>query len=109
LEEADKNISAGEANYQAMKNMLRREVKDRFTMLNIYRRKLKLYDASLLSSANSALEGSLAGYRGGKIEFMLLLDSFRTYLDINKEYYETLADYYTKLAELEEITGGSLQ
>lgn len=109
LEEAQKKVKAAEASYQAMKNRLRQEVKEHFIMLGIYSRKLKLYEASLLSASSAALKTSLAGYRAGQTEFLDLLDSFRTALDINREYYETLTDYLTTQAKLEEIVGGELK
>ncbi|MDI6731940.1 MAG: TolC family protein, partial [Candidatus Margulisbacteria bacterium] len=105
LEEADENIAAAEKNYQAMKNMQQREIKDFSTAAAILRRKIKLYDSSLIISSKAAVESALAGYRSGSIDFMLLLDSIRQYFAIDNEYYEILADYSIKLAELEEIAG----
>lgn len=105
LKEAGSNLAAQEESVLAAKNLVRQEVKDRFTRLKIFRRKLKLYDSSLLASARSVLEGSLAQYKGGKIEFMTMVDSLRTHLEINQEYYEALASYHASLAELEEVVG----
>jgi len=109
VEEAERNVSSRQANLKVMQNMLLREVKDHLTMLGIFRRKVKLYDTALLASSRSALKGSLAGYKAGQVDFLMLLDSVRSYLDINKEYYESLADYNIKLAELEEVVGIDLK
>ena len=109
VEEADKNVLSGQANLEAMRNMLRREVNEHLTVLSISRRKVKLYDTALLASSRSALKGSLAGYRAGQVDFIMLLDSVRSYLDISKEYYQALADYNIKLAELEEVVGVDLK
>jgi outer membrane protein TolC len=108
-EEADRQVASRQANLEVVKNTLRLELKEHLTLLGIFRKKILLYDKTLLPSARSMLQSSLTGYQAGQIDFLMLLDSIRSFRDISQSYFEALADYHIKLAELEEIVGQEIK
>ncbi|MCR4296756.1 MAG: TolC family protein [Elusimicrobia bacterium] len=66
------------------------------------------YKTSLLPQAESALSVAESSYQAGKAGFLDLLDAQRSLLNFKLEYYEFLADYERRVAELERVVGEEL-
>ncbi len=109
LKEAINNLEQAEAAYQAMKNKKLFETKDIATKLDIAKNKIKLYKENLLPIAKQSIEASLAGFKSGKSDFMMLLDSNRSLIDIKMGYYNSLVEYEISLSDLERTVGVSLR
>ncbi len=109
LKEAINNLESAQAAYQAMKNKMLFETKDLFTKLEIARNRIRLYRENLIPIAKQSIEASLAGFKSGKSDFMMLLDSNRMLIDIKMGYYNTLVEYEMALADLERTVGVNLR
>ena len=66
------------------------------------------YKTSLLPQAESALTVAESGYQAGRSSFLDLLDAQRSLLNFKLEYYQYLADYEQRTAELERVIGEEL-
>lgn len=105
VKEALINIDVAEAAYQNMKNKALLEVKEMWVMVDIQKRSISLYKTTIIPLARSSLNSSLAGYRGGKVDFLSVLDNQRELIDAQINYYSALAKYEQSLADLERTVG----
>jgi outer membrane protein TolC len=73
------------------------------------RRKLaELYKTGILPQARQSLESSVIGYRVNKVDFLTMLDSMVTLFTYEREYYDSIADFQVKRAQLEALVGKEL-
>ncbi|MBI4355525.1 MAG: TolC family protein [Candidatus Omnitrophica bacterium] len=72
------------------------------------RQMAQVYQTSLLPQSQQAVDAALQGYEAGRVEFLDLLDSQRTWIELQIEYYQQLAMYWQYLAELERFVGEEL-
>lgn len=71
-------------------------------------RKLNLYGGLLLPRAEQALNVTQSAFESGKVDFLDLIDSQRTYLEFELALERARADYMQRLAEIEMLTGKGL-
>ncbi len=64
-------------------------------------RQIHLYGETLIPKAEQALNASEAGYRGGKVDFVNIMDGERDLLAFRLAYERALADHEQRIAELE--------
>jgi hypothetical protein len=69
----------------------------------------RLYRASILPQARSAVQAALASYRVGRVPFMTLVDNQMTVNRYETETYRFLADYQQAVGELEALVGREVQ
>lgn len=109
LKEAIANVEEAEAAYKSMQNMAFGTVKDLVTKIEISKNKLNLYKTSLIPILEGSIESSLAAFRSGKGDFMMLLDSQRMLIEARMGYYKALVEYNMYLADLERTAGVNLE
>lgn len=109
VKEAIANLEEAEAAYQAMKNKALAETKSLAAKTEIAKNKIKLYKDSLLPILEASIESSLAAFRSGKGDFMMLLDSERMLVETKMDYYKALVEYNMNLADLERQVGAALK
>lgn len=105
IKEAIFNLEEAEAAYKAMENKVLFEVKDLTTKIEVAKNKIKLYKENLLPILEASIESSLAGFRSGKGDFMMLLDTERMLIETKMSYYQALVEYNMNLADLERTVG----
>jgi len=108
LKEAIFNLEEAEQAYKAMENKAFKEVKDLFTKIEVAKNKIKLYKTNLIPILEASLESSLAGFRSGKGDFILLLDTERMLIETKMSYYQAWVEYNMNLADLERVVGVNL-
>jgi outer membrane protein TolC len=64
-----------------------------------------LYEEKILPATQRSLDSALANYTSGKLDFLRLLDAERQLNTQREMYYQALADYHRRLAELERAVG----
>lgn len=109
VKEAIANLEEAEAAYKAMQNRAFSEVKDLATKIEIAKNKIRLYKTSLIPILESSIESSLASFRSGKGDFMMLLDAHRMLIETKMNYYQALVEYNMNLADLERTVGVNLK
>jgi outer membrane protein TolC len=70
---------------------------------------LNIYKEGLLPQTRTEFQSGLAAYQNNRQEFQSLFTSFLDVLNLDEEYWQTLADRETALAQIEELTGLSLR
>lgn len=93
---------------KVLRNQIRQAVADSLAALEGRQRLATLYQEGILSQATSVLEATIAAYRAGKTDFMKVLDSQMALFNLEREYYEAVADYQMQLAVLEGVVGTPL-
>ncbi len=105
VREADAHLKMAAAQYQAMENMVFLEVKQAKVEVDNSRREQVLYKSSIIPQAYASLRSALAAYKANKIDFLSLLESEKTLIQFELEYYRAQTDFFTALADLEEAVG----
>ncbi|RNC67320.1 MAG: TolC family protein [Desulfuromonadales bacterium] len=68
----------------------------------------QLYKTGIIPQAEQSLESATIGYRVNKVDFLTLLDNRLTLFNYEREYYESLAEYQIRRAQLEALVGTDL-
>lgn len=105
---AKKAKEGAEAELRSMGTMTRYDVKSMLVKVQTARRLVELYRTSVIPQTEAALKVSSSGYESGTAGFLDLLDSQRSWLEFQMEYYQYLAQYWTYLAALERVVGKDL-
>ncbi|MBI4398912.1 MAG: TolC family protein [Candidatus Omnitrophica bacterium] len=109
VDSARKSLRAAEEELRSVENTTYYDVKSALVRAQTARRLIELYQSSVLPQAETSLKVSTAGYEAGTVGFLDLLDSERTWLGFQMEYYEFLARYWTYIAVLERLVGEDLR
>jgi outer membrane protein TolC len=105
---AKKAKEQAEAELSSMETMTRSEVKSILVKAETARKRVELYRTSVIPQAEASLRVATAGYETGNVGFLELLDSHRSWLEFQMEYYQELAAYWSYLAALERVAGQDL-
>jgi outer membrane protein TolC len=70
---------------------------------------LKIDKEGLLPQTRTEFQSGLAAYQNNRQEFQSLFASFLEVLNLDEEYWQTLAERETALTQIEELTGLSLR
>ncbi|NQV71488.1 TolC family protein [bacterium] len=60
------------------------------------------------SLAQELLQLTREGYQLGQLDLLTVLDTQRTYLSVQAEYYQSLKDYYVSVIDMERLLGREL-
>ena len=80
-------------------------IADLLAQMERSRKLVELYKTGIIPQAEQSLESATIGYRVNKVDFLTLLDSRVTLFNYEREYYDSLADYQMKKAQLEALIG----
>ncbi len=108
LAQASAELNQSRREYEARVQQTYFEVKDQYLAADTSAKVLKLYREGLIPQATASFQAGLAAYQSGREDFQSLLDSFLDVLNLDMEYWRTLADHESALARLEQLTGVSL-
>ncbi|MBJ6727640.1 TolC family protein [Geomesophilobacter sediminis] len=104
---SESNMALSELN--TTKNQIDSGIADLLAQLERRRKLVDLYKNGIIPQAEQSLESATIGYRVNKVDFLTLLDSRVTLFNYEKEYYDSMADYQMKLAQLEALVGKPLR
>src|SRR6266487_2268718 len=71
--------------------------------------RIQIYREGLIPQARAELEAGMAAYQSNRQDFQALLASFLDVLKLDEEYWQTLSEHETALAQMEELTGVTLR
>lgn len=108
VKEAIANVEEAEAAYEAMKNKALAQTKEMYSKVVIAKNKINLYQSNLIPILENSIASSLAAFRAGKGDFMMLLDNERMLIGQKMDYYRSLVEYNMNLADLERTLGVDL-
>ena len=105
VEEAEADLSRSQASLSASQNMVASAVRDAYVKIRSADERLSSYEQSLLPQSRQAFEATLAAYRTGREDFLMLIDAYRTLVELSEEYLGVRRDFEKGVAELEFATG----
>ena len=88
-------------NHQAVYLALKRDAEQAWHSYDTSKRIIDRYDQVIRERADELLKRTQEGYQLGELDLLTLLDTQRTYLASEMQYYNALRDYYLQLIELE--------
>lgn len=106
--EARAQATAEQARLRQLESQISSEVRTAFLRAETAARHIRLHFETLLPLSEQAVRAAQAGYQGGRVELILLLDAARTLATHHLEYERFAAEYGQRLAELEAAVGGPL-
>lgn len=109
ITETKANVISAERTYSDMQNMVRFQVRDAWTKVQSRWQQIDRYQRTILPQAEEALQSTLASYQTDRVDFLSLLDSYRTLQMFRMEYFMAVAEHYSSLAELERAVGSDLE
>lgn len=101
-------VDEAKARAESLRQRQISQVRDALTMLQAELRQERLYREALIPQARLTVDALLAGYVSGKVDFVDLLESYRTYLEYHLTLPEKQRNAQQALAMLEEMLATSL-
>ena len=108
VEEAEARFQEARQNYQANRQDLVFEAKDKYFTAMTSEKLLALFQSGIIPQSSVALESALSGYEVGNVDFLTLLSNAVTLLNYETQYYQELVRHEQALAELEPLVGMEL-
>ncbi len=108
LAQAAEELNASRRQYDAEVQKANFEIKDQYLAADTSAKVLKIYRQGLIPQATATFQAGMAAYESGKEDFETLLSSFLDVLNLDTEYWRTLAGHEAALARLEQLTGVTL-
>lgn len=106
--ESSSEITMAGEELAGVKNTITAGIADLLAQLDRRRKLVDLYSSGIIPQASESLESAVIGYRVNKVDFLTLLDNRVTLFNYEREYYDSMADYQMKLAQLEALIGKEL-
>ena len=92
----------------SLKNTIQAGISDLLAQMDRRRKLADLYRTGIIPQARQSLESAVIGYRVNKVDFLTLLDSRVTLFQYEREYFDSIADYQMRKAQLEALVGKEL-
>ena len=105
--EAELNRSRSESEVQSQRVAF--ELRSEYETAEKTAELLKIYREGLLPQARAGFQAGIAAYQNNRQDFPALLTSFLDVLHLDEEYWKSMAERETALAQLEQRTGLSLR
>ena len=108
LAESSAETGMATAELAAVRNAINSGIVDLLAQLDRRRQLIDLYKTGIIPQAQQSLESSTIAYRVGKVDLLTLMESRITLFNYEREYYDSLADYQMRRAQLEALVGTEL-
>jgi outer membrane protein TolC len=105
--EADRDRAKSEFELQSQQTAF--QLRQQFLTAEKSAELLKIYREGLMPQARAELQAGMVAYQSNRQDFQALLASFLDVLKLDEEYWQTLSEHETALAQMEELTGVTLR
>ncbi|MBI3764964.1 MAG: TolC family protein [Ignavibacteriales bacterium] len=105
VEEATAQINKAKASYTATRRMVEGKIRDLFYKVEAGKQQLENFRLRIIPQARQSLHASLSAYQTGKSDFLMLIDAYRTLVQLTKEYFMTRMQFEQTIAQLEREVG----
>lgn len=109
VSEAQANENRAQSDYEAESQNIASELRQQFVTAQKTTELVKIYRDGLIPQARAELQAGFAAYQSNRLDFQALLNSFLDVLKLEVEYWRTLAEHETALAQIEQTTGLSVR
>jgi cobalt-zinc-cadmium efflux system outer membrane protein len=108
VREAQARISERRAEYARQVNQINYDVQQSYAEVERSKNGVRLYEKSILPAAEANVKSAQAAYITGQIPFLSLIEAQRNLIGLRDRYYELIADFYRRQANLERAIGGPI-
>jgi len=109
VRDSSAGIAMAAAELNTVNNAINLGIADNLARMEQREKLAGLFKTGIIPQAEQSLESATIGYRVSKVDFLTLLDNRLTLYNLEREYYESLAEYQMRLAQLEALVGKELQ
>ncbi len=107
LREASYRLQQRRAEYNEQLDRVRYEVQAALDRASQSLQVIRLYEEKILPATRRSLESAQSNYTSGQLDFLRLIDAERQVYVQQDTYYQAIAEYHRRLAELERAVGGA--
>ena len=105
IAESTAMVSEKDAEIDAMRNTAFGQIQEALVQTKAAQKLANVYATSLQPQAEATLHSTVIAYENDRTEFLDLLDSQMTVIDLDLAYFQALADFEARLADLELAVG----
>ncbi len=105
VDENELNVKKAEEEYDNMKNMTLFQVQDALVKVQTNQNIVQLYKTTVVAQAEQTLQSTVAAYRTGKTEFLMVIDAYRMLLKSRVDQYMAVMNFMSSQAQLEQAVG----
>jgi outer membrane protein TolC len=105
IRQAQSSVNVHRAELEAQKAFVFHEIQETLIRADSARRLVELYRDTLRPQAQATLRATSAAYQTDQTDFLNLIDSQNTMLDVEYSYFRALAEFDSRIAELERAIG----
>ena len=105
IAEASAIVTARKADYESRRAAVFAEIQESLLRARVAQRLAGLYGDTLRPQAQAVLKATVAAYQADRTDFLNLLDSQNTTLDVELSYIRAVSELETRLADLEHAVG----
>jgi outer membrane protein, heavy metal efflux system len=109
VKESRFSLSQSENEYAAKENALAADLKNILAQIQATGKLEDLYSKDWIPRLVQTMESVLSAYQTGKVDVLTVLDTYRTFLMARNDYEMSVRDYMSAQADLEKITGQSVE
>jgi len=106
--EAKAQVSEQDAELAALRNAAFGQIQEALAQVRSAKRLADLYKSLLQPQAQATLRSTVIAYENDRTDFLNLLDSQTTVVDIDLAYFQSMADFETRFADLELAVGAPI-
>jgi outer membrane protein TolC len=107
IREASARLSQQQATLDSQINEIMFEVEQAYRQVEESRQAVRVFEERILPAAEQSVASARLSYIAGRLDFLRLIESQRQLLAIQDRYYEAIASYHERLAELDRAIGSS--
>ena len=108
IAEAKAKVNEQDAELAAMRNVAFGQIQEALAQLRAAKKLTDLYQSLLQPQADATLRSTVIAYENDRTDFLNLLDSQMTVVDMDLAYFQALADFETRFADLELAVGAPI-
>jgi outer membrane protein TolC len=109
IAEATARTTEQDAELSALRNLVLGQIQNALVDAQAAQKLAHVYHDQLRPQAEATLESSVIAYENDKTSFLNLLDSQMTVINVDLAWLDAVADFDTRLADLELATGAPLE
>lgn len=104
--EAQAKLAQRQAEFERQVNDVNFQVQEAYAQVQESRQGVALFEKTILPAAEQNIRAAQSAYVSGKVPFLSLLDAQRNLVMLRDQYYESISDYFRRLATLERVIAG---
>src|SRR5438067_2305057 len=108
ITQAQSEVSVRRAELSAQQAMVFEEIQEALIRANTAARLVEIYRDTLRPQAQATLRAASAAYQTDQTDFLNLIDSQNTALDVEYSYYRALAEFDSRVVDIERAVGAPL-